>query len=312
MILTVTPNPCIDKTLFIRQLTAGAKIRAPRYSCITGGKGCNVSRAVRAMGGETNALFFAAGHTGKHAVEMLEQDDGVPCLPVWVSGMTRTITTVLEEPLHRQTALFEPGPPVNREEYQAFLQHFREHACRAALVTLNGAASNAGQDTLYFDLIQIAHACDVPVILDAYGAIFAEALKARPYMVKPNLEEMEALTGKRLPTRREQWEAVDFLLAQGITLVVLSLGDQGALVASGDWHCHLLPPAIQEVNPVGSGDALVAGFALGLTQGRSLEDTARLGIAMGTANAMTWDIGVFHPEEVAALQSRITITPRQP
>lgn len=307
MILTVTPNPCVDKTIFIKHLEAGTKIRAPRYSCITGGKGCNVSRVIQVLGDKTKALFFAAGHTGRHAVEMLEKEDGVPCVPLWVSGMTRTITTVLEEEIHRQTALFEPGPIITPEEYTRFLELFRRELSGVALITLNGAASNAGQDTLYKDLILIAHEHKLPVILDAYGAIFEKGLEAKPYMVKPNLEELEGLLGKALPTREAQWQAVDELLSRGITLVVLSLGEEGALVATKDWQAHVQAPAIEEVNPVGSGDALVAGFALGLARGLSLEETARFGIALGTANALTWDIGVFDPEQVERLRHEVII-----
>ena len=307
MILTVTPNPCVDKTIFIPRLQPGTKIRAPRYSCITGGKGCNVSRAIQVLGGATRALFFAAGHTGRHAVEMLEKEDGVPCVPVWVSGMTRTITTVLEEELHRQTAFFEPGPAITPEEYTGFLEQFRREVQDAQLVTLNGAASNAGQDTLYRDLILIAHEYEVPVILDAYGPIFSKGLEAKPYMVKPNLDELEGLLGYPLPTREAQWLAVDWLLSRGIPLVVVSLGKEGALIATEDRQGHLKPPAIEEVNPVGSGDALVAGFALGMTRGLSLEETARLGIALGTANALTWDIGVFDPLEVERLRQEIRL-----
>ena len=310
MILTVTPNPCVDKTLFINRIEPGAKIRAPRYTCIAGGKGCNVSRAIKAMGGETVAMPMVGGPTGRHVVDMLDKEDGVPCAPVWVASMTRTITTVLEEPIHRQTAFFEPGPLTTPEERNHFAAQFRETARDAALVTFNGSAPDPALDTLYRDLLAIANDLAVPVILDAYGSIFKLALEQQPYMVKPNVEELEAFTGRPLATPETRWQAVDQLRENGVALVVLSLGREGALVASEEGCFQAVPPEINEVNPVGSGDALMAGFALGLTRGMTMEETARLGIAMGTANAMSWDIGSFTPEEVRALLPQVHILPR--
>ena len=307
MILTVTPNPCVDKTLFIDEIRLGGKIRAPRYTCIAGGKGCNVSRAVKAMGAHTSAMVLVGGPTGRHVVDMLEKTDGVPCIPVWVNGVTRTITTVLEEPVHRQTAFFEPGPLTTPEERSRFADLFREAMSGTSLVTFNGSAPDPALDTLYRDLLDIARESDVPVILDAYGPIFEHALQGRPFMVKPNVEELEQLLGRPLETREAQWEAVEELRGRGVSLVVLSLGASGALVASEGAQFHARPPVIEEINPVGSGDALVAGFALGLTQGLDLEATARLGVAMGTANAMSWDIGSFTRNEVEALLGQVAV-----
>lgn len=310
MILTVTPNPCVDKTLFTGPIQLGSKIRAPRWTCIAGGKGCNVSRAVKAMGGETAAMILAGGPTGRHVTDMLEQQDGVTVIPVRVAGLTRTITTVLEEEVHRQTAFFEPGPLTTEAERTGFLDLFREHVAGASLATFNGSAPDPALNMLYRDLLDIARAAGVPVILDAYGPIFANALDGQPHMIKPNVEELEQLFGHTLDTRGKQWQAVDELRGRGIPLVVLSLGAEGALIAAEQKCFHALPPVIKEVNPVGSGDALVAGFALGLTRGMNLEETARLGIAMGTANAMSWDIGSFSRDQVEALLPQVRILPR--
>ncbi len=310
MILTVTPNSCVDKSLFTGPVRLGEKIRALRSASVAGGKGCNVSRAIKVMGGDTAAMVMVGGPTGRHVVDMLGKADGVKVIPVWVDGMTRTITTVFEETLGRQTAFFEPGPPATHRENDRFLESFQAAVKQAALVTLNGSVPDPGLENLYRDMIGIAHAGRVPVILDAYGPVFEYALKNRPYMVKPNVEELEQLFGTCLDTREKQWEAVERLRQRGVALVVLSLGEGGALIASEEGCFHVWPPKITEVNPVGSGDALVAGFALGITRSMSLEETARLGIAMGTANAMSWDIGSFSRDQVEALLPQVRILPR--
>ena len=242
MIITITPNPCVDKTLFIDTLQPGAKIRSPRYTCIAGGKGCNVSRAIKLMGGKTVAMPFVGGHTGRHVVEMLEKQDGLTCIPVWVTSSTRTITTVLEEPAHRQTALFEPGSAVSPEECHSALEQVKHLLPKADLITMNGSAPDATLDMFYHDVVHLANEVGIRTIVDAYGAIFNHALKALPYMVKPNVEEAEQLLQHAITNREEQWKAVDWFHEQGIPLVVLSLGADGALVSFEDDQFHVQPP----------------------------------------------------------------------
>lgn len=308
MILTFTPNPCVDKTVFVDRLVPGEKIRAPRCTCIPGGKGTNVSRAVKALGGETTAMAIVGGHTGRHVVEMIEQQDGVPCVPVWVSGASRTITTVLEEPIHRQTALFEPGPAVTEEETERLFVLFREYAARARVATFNGTVPDPRLRPVYRRLIEIAHEVGALTILDTYGAELALALPAQPHMVKPNQVETEGLVGFPLDSDTARGRALDFFHERGIPLVVLSLGAQGALVSKAGQRFRVTPPAIQEVNPVGSGDALVAAFAIGLAEDQPLEEMARIGVAAGTANAMSWDIAHFEREEVVRIAGEVDVS----
>lgn len=309
MIMTVTPNPCVDKTVFISELKAGTFMRSSRCTCIPGGKGTNVARAVKALGRPTAAMVVVGGHPGAHVVEMIREQDGVTCIPVWVSAQTRTITTVLEESIHRQTAFFEPGSCVTGEEAAAMRTMFEQHACTARVVTFNGTVPDVSLRGLYRELIPIARAAGAITVLDSHGPELAFGLEAVPYMVKPNVAEAQELVGFPLDTDAARWRAVDFFHGRGIEMVVLSLGKDGALVSRGGERLHAIPPAIQEVNPVGSGDALVAGFAIGLLEGMRLEAMARLAIAAGTANAMSWDIGHFTREEVAVLLDQVEVRP---
>lgn len=304
MILTVTPNPCVDKTVFIDTLAVGTFMRSQKYSCVAGGKGCNVARAVNAMGRSAKALVIVGSHTGAHVVDMIENQDRVPCVPCWVASPTRTITTVLEEPVHRQTAFFEPGSRIAAEEAASIRDTFEASLEGVRVVTFNGTVPDRSIETLYHDLIPIAHAHGALTILDSHGPEFARGLEQAPTMVKPNVAETEELVGYRLDSESAMWRAVEFFHEKGIELVVLSRGKDGALVSRQGERFLVTPPTIQEINPVGSGDALVAGFAIGLLETMALEDMARLGVAMGTANAMSWDIGHFSRAEVEALRNR--------
>ncbi|MCC6698731.1 MAG: hexose kinase [Candidatus Hydrogenedentes bacterium] len=309
MILSVTPNPCVDKTVFIDKLKIGTFMRSPRCTCIPGGKGTNVSRAVKALGRPTCAMVVVGGHPGAHVVDMIEHQDQVECFPAWVASQTRTITTVLEEPIHRQTAFFEPGSRVAEPEYRSIIEVFERAVEGADVVTFNGTVSDPAINTLYRDLIPIAKVRGSVTILDSHGPEFALGLESVPYMVKPNVAETEELVGFALDSPDARWKAIDFFHEKGITLVVLSLGADGALVSREGERFQVVPPLIREVNPVGSGDALVAGFAIGLVEGMPLRDMATLGCAAGTANAMSWDIGHFTREEVDSLLSQVEIKP---
>lgn len=307
MILTVTPNPCVDKTVYVDQIATGAFNRAERYSCVAGGKGCNVSKAVKTMGGDTRALVVVGGHTGRHVVEMMEQDEGVECLPVWVDSSTRTITTVLEEKTQRQTSFFEPGSRVTEAEGVRIVEAFRSAVSDVAVVTLSGTVSDSAIAWLYSKLIPIAREVGAKVILDSHGPEFIEGINLTPYMIKPNLQEAEEALGRTISDEAAQWEAIASFHKRGIEQVVLSLGKDGALVSRGDTKLRVIPPTIDEVNAVGSGDAFVAGFALGLAEDRGLEETARLACAMGAANASSWDIGHFDTALVAKLEKGVTV-----
>lgn len=289
------------------ELKIGTFMRSSRCTCIAGGKGTNVSRGIAALGRSTRAMVIVGGHTGAHVVEMIEKQDCIECIPAWVASQTRTITTVLEQSMHRQTAFFEPGSRVTNEEAQGVVETFRRALPGAKVVTFSGTVPDPSISWLYRELIPIAKEFQVVALLDSHGPEFALGLEAVPYMVKPNVAEAEELLGFPLDTMEAKWRAVDAFHQRGVELVVLSLGKDGALVSRGHERFQVIPPHIREVNPVGSGDALLSAFAIGLIEGMPLKVMAMLGCAAGTANAMSWDIGHFTREEVEALLPKIAI-----
>lgn len=313
MILTVTPNPCVDKTIFVETLTVGGKMRSERYACVPGGKGTNVARAVSAMGRSATPFVVVGGHPGAHVVDMIQRQDGIEPLPVWVAGPTRTVTTVLESAVHRQTAFFEPGSRVTEAEYAAIVETFRRAVKEAAVVTFNGTVCDPAIARLYGDLIPLAHEAGATTILDSYGPEFAYGLAQRPFLVKPNLEELEKHAGKSLAAESGRLAAIDGLHDAGVSVVFLSNGGEGAIVSRGAEKWRVTPPAIDEVNPVGSGDCLVAGLAIQLEEDRDrdLRELVRLGVAMGTANAMSWDIGHFDRAQIDRLMDQVVFEPIQ-
>lgn len=307
MILTFTPNPCVDKTLFFESVELGGRPRTERYTCIPGGKGCNVARAVKALGHAATAMVIVGGPPGQHVVQMIEQEDALPCVPCWVAGMTRTITTVLETSIHRQTAFFEPGPAVTPAERRQLVETFRQAVAGASVVTLNGTVPDPSLRDLYAELIPLAKAAGAITIQDTHGEELRHGLAAAPDMIKPNREEAAQYLGHPLDSDGALADAMDTFHARGVRLVVISLGEDGLAVSRDGHRLRARAPQIQEVNPVGSGDSLVAAFAVGLQEDWPLEQMARWGVAAGTANAMSWDIGHFTLAEVAALVAKVQV-----
>ena len=308
MILTVTPNPCVDKTVFVEELAIGEIIRSQRTTCVPGGKGCNVSRAVHALGRPTRALALVGGQPGRHVVDMIRHDDGGTPVPVWIKASTRTITTILEEPAQRQTPIFEPGPTVTQKEADAFFEAFLKHLPHAEVATFNGSVPDPILIDVYGRMIEAANEAGVYTILDSHGPEFLAGLEAAPHMVKPNRAEAEEAVGYGLNSPAKRWQALEHFIRKGVKLAVLSLGERGILAIDEDRRYEVTPPKIEAVNAVGSGDALVAGFAVGLLEHHAFEDMARLGVAAGTANAMSWDIGHFTRNQVEALLPKVKVT----
>jgi tagatose 6-phosphate kinase len=308
MILSVTPNPCVDKTVFLPEMAVGRKNVCTRASTVPGGKGNNVARAVKALGERSAALVLVGGPAGKHVVEMITKDDRVTCHPVWIEQPTRTITTVLEEEAHRQTPLFEPGPKVDVAERELFIATVVSQFASTTILTLNGTVPDPMMQDCYARIITEARASGVPVILDSHGPELEMGLLAEPYMVKPNEAEASELVGFPIDSDDARWRAVDYFHDRGVKIVVLSLGPGGVFASDGSERLQVVPPAIEEVNAVGSGDSLVAGIAVGLHRGWTFEKTITWGVSAGTANAMSWDIGHFTMAEVESIADRVVVS----
>lgn len=307
MILSVTPNPCVDKTVFLDSMAVGRKNVCHRVTAIPGGKGNNVARVVKALGEASGALVLVGGPPGQHVVDMITHSDGVPCFPVWIAEHTRTITTVLEEGPHRQTPLFEPGPRVTPEEREALIAALLERLPETSILTLNGTVPDPLLSDLYAAVIPAAKAAGVRTILDSHGEELARGLEAAPYMVKPNDAEAAELVGFPLDSDEARFRAMDHFHERGVSIVVLSMGAQGLIASDGTERFRITPPDIEEVNAVGSGDSLVAGIAVGLFRGWSFEQTLVCGASAGTVNAMQWDIGRVTRQEVEAMSSRVRV-----
>jgi 1-phosphofructokinase family hexose kinase len=188
MILTVTVNPCIDKTLSLERYRPGEKNHVERVEAIAGGKGVNVARMAHNLGAEVMALCLLGGTSGIEITKLLARD-GIPYHGVLVRERSREITTIRETLGERHTVFFEPGPVLTDEERMHLLTAYERFLPTAGLVVLGGPVPNSTYDGIYREMIDRARAQGKKVILDSHGTGLREGIDALPFLVKPNQEE---------------------------------------------------------------------------------------------------------------------------
>ena len=193
MIITVTMNPAIDKTVDIEKLQPGGLNRIQRVEYDAGGKGINVSKTIRELGGSSIAAGFLGGNAGR-TIETVLQEKGIQHDFIWVDGETRTNTKVYEK-TGEVTELNEPGPQITGEAVEQLLQKLEGYADEKALFILAGSIPNGVDKNIYAEITKRVHARGARVLMDADGELFRNALKAGPDIIKPNRVELEEYAG---------------------------------------------------------------------------------------------------------------------
>lgn len=303
MIYTLTLNPALDRELTVPALTLDTVLRASESRVDWGGKGFNVSRMLASLGAESIALGFAGGHTGA----MLR--DGLAALGiatdfVEIAGETRTNVSIVAGAGHH-IKVNEAGPTVSAGEVAALAQRVRGLARAGDWWVLAGSLPPGCPPTFYASLIGDIQAAGARALLDSSGAALRHGCAARPYLAKPNAAEASELTGLPVGSVAEALVAADAM--QGVELVALSMGAEGALLVQGRRGWLARPPAIRERNPIGAGDSLLAGLAWSLSQGRRLPDAIRWSVACGAATASQAGTAVGTYDQVAQVAQQVEV-----
>lgn len=297
MILTVTLNVAVDKAYVIEgPLQAGEVMRVKTCSNTAGGKGLNVSKVIGLCGEEVLATGFTGGFNGAY-VEQLLTEKGIPNEFVHVKGETRSCINILDGD-GKSTEFLEPGAPVTAEEEAAFLRKFETLLPKCSVVTMSGSAPKGIPADIYGKLIAMGKKAGVKMILDTSGQYLIEGVKAKPFLIKPNHDEIAQLLGRPAETMEEMLESAKELHRSGIPYVVISLGADGAAVVCGEGVYTARPPKIQAVNTVGCGDSMVGAMAAALERGYGVEEMLRYAVAVSSANAMNLETGYFRQEDM--------------
>lgn len=290
MIVTLTPNPSLDRTLEIDRLVRGEVLRATRASVEPGGKGINVSRALQANGHATRAVLPLGGRGGEQLGDALRAS-GLEVVAVPIAEPVRTNISLVEADA-TVTKVNAPGPQLTADDVTALVKATIDACDGAAWLVCSGSLPPGAPDDLYATLVREGHAAGVRVAVDTSGPSLVTAVDAGPDLLKPNVHELAAATGRRLETLGDVAAAARLLLLVPDAVVVVSLGADGALLVPAIGEVlHGGTPPVTARSAVGAGDALLAGVLSTLpaprAQGdsRSSGEALRTGVAYGTAAA---------------------------
>ncbi|MGW0391190.1 1-phosphofructokinase [Streptomyces sp. NPDC003042] len=260
MILTVTPNPSLDRTYEVPSLDRGAVLRATADRVDPGGKGVNVSRAVAAAGVGTTAVLPLGGAPGTLIAELLSAQ-GVDVTVVSIAGQTRSNISIAE-PDGTLTKINATGPELTPQESALLLDTVRVSSGSADWIACCGSLPRGLGSEWYVELVARAHEAGARIALDTSGPALSAALHARPDVIKPNAAELAEAVGRPLATLGDAVKAAEELVGRGAGAVLASLGADGQLLVSAEGTFYGTAPAPTVRSDVGAGDASLAGFLI--------------------------------------------------
>lgn len=306
-ILTVSINAAVDVSYVIDHFAVGKINTVREMSRMAGGKANNVARVLASLGQSVVATGFAGGSAG-HFIQSDLRRLGIDAQYEPTGGENRTCTAIVDPTGHTLTEVRERGPVLSADDLERFLDRFRTLVQQVDLVVISGSVPPGLPSDVYATLVSEAYRISqARTIADASGKALAEVLKAQPYLVKPNIDELQEWAGTELPDEAAVMAAARKLMAAGPLVVAVSLGAKGLLLVSPEGAWRAVPPRIQPINTVGSGDSLVAGFAAGLTQGLPAEEVLRLAVGCGTANALTTGVAVVQKDDLDRILPQVQI-----
>ncbi|SHH69469.1 1-phosphofructokinase [Clostridium grantii] len=285
MIVTVTLNPALDKTMEIDDFNLEKINREKRSRVDAGGKGINVSKVIKSLGGESLATGFIAGNAGNFIKQQLDSF-GIQNNFVITQGETRTNLKVVDLKNKTYTDINENGPFISEEELFNAEKKVQDSINEESVLVLSGSIPKNLSNKVYFNMITKAKEKGAKVIIDADGDLLKESIKAGPYLVKPNIDELERLYGVKLNTTDEVIECAKKLFDFGVELVVVSLGGDGSIFITREKTLIVEPIKVDVKSTVGAGDSMVAALALSLDKNYPFDEVVRLSVAAGTAAVM--------------------------
>ena len=306
MILTVTMNTSIDRLYMVDRVTPETVMRVREVHNTPGGKGMNVSRVARKLREPVTAAGFTGGFHGQYLEQMLAETGVTPDF-THVKTETRSCINIWDLSDNRSTEYLEPGAPVTAEELDRFLTDFSVRLPSADAVTISGSVPAGVPKDIYARLIARCRERNVPVLLDTSGELLREGVKAVPTLVKPNEDEIGAISGCSPENREETVRALKGLVERGIRYAVLSLGAEGAILASAEGLLYGRPPRVVPKNTVGCGDSMLAGFAVGIARRLPIRECFRMALAVSAASAMNLLTGDFDEPDYQDILPRVEI-----
>ncbi len=299
-------NPTIDKIYEIENFSAGFVFRPRKQKVSGGGKGVNIARVLKTLGMKHQLLLSLGGYVGEKIKEGLEREQ-INIKVIKIDAPSRVCTLILDPINCKQTVINEQGPEVSNREEERIKTVYADFVKDKQMVVIAGTTPVGMPDDIYAEFIEISHRHNIAVILDTSGRRLKLGLRKRPLMIKPNLTELGQIAKRKIASLQQIRDIAKKLTSSGPEMVATSLGKDGVLLTNGTNSWQATPPKVNVVNAVGSGDAFVAGFAYSWVKKRQVTEVLRMGVATGTANALTVKPGYCSKKDIRRLYSLVKI-----
>lgn len=304
MIYTITLNPILDITIDVEELVYDDVNKVVGENKRPSGKGIDISRVIKELGGETTVFGFIGGYRGLELESMLI-NEGIICDFIRTGSETRSNIIIHQKKKRLKTLLSTSDPELSPVDLSLFLEKIRATPYGNYAVISSGYPININV-MLFPQMITDLNERGVRVILDADGDILKKGIYAHPYMIKPNIHEFSRLVNKQIKDVEDIIEHSRPLL-DNVEVIVVSMGPKGAVVITKDGSIHAVPPTVKVRNSMGAGDSLIAGMAFMLSRQGNIEDAISLGVACGTASTLNHTYSTVTKKDVEEIKKFITI-----
>lgn len=286
-IITLTMNPSVDLSSTTPVVTDEKKLRCTAVRYDPGGGGINVSRAITTLGGRSKAFYPAGGHFGIFLDELLQRDH-IDHVRFPILESSRINVSIIEDSSDKQYRFNMPGAKVQENEWQHILNSLRDFLPSPDFIIASGSLPPGVPTDFYRKVGQIAKQKNCKFIVDTANEPLRQALEGGVFLIKPNLNEFQQITGEKFQNEQEIIQEAQYMIQNNqSTYIIISLGAGGSFFITKDSYDHIRSPLVPIRSRVGAGDSMVAGITLKLAEGESIEDAVRYGISAGTAAVMT-------------------------
>lgn len=307
MIRVICLNPVIDRVYYIDDFCAATKFYEVPPKIYVGGKGINIARVMSLMGEHSVLYGFLGGGNGRLVFDDMKRYD-VEFKAFQTSGETRTTINIIDNRNRKETEITEPGPEVGEYEEQQFLDALEGDLREGDMVICSGIPMKGMSEDIYRKVSGICEMHGSKCILDATGVYLEKSFPGRYYFSKPNFSELSELFSI---TEEENVENIiksgKRMLEMGVENLLISTGESGGIFLNGKGIFRAVIPKEEVVSTIGSGDASVAGFCIGVKRGYSAKDCVKLAMACGICNAKFSKVGYVEPEMVKELFGGVRI-----
>ncbi len=304
-IVTLTMNPSIDVSTSVGEVKPIHKMRCAAGHRDPGGGGINVARVVQRFGLPLTAVYVVGGISGK-LLQRLVTDAGIDSCVIETPDETREDFTVYEEKSGNQFRFVMPGPDLPETVWKAALEAVTAFDPAPGFIVASGSLPHGVPTDFYARAVEAGRKAGAKVVIDTSGVALAEALAGRPFMIKPSLRELRELTGMELKDEPAMIEAARAFVAEGkAEMVALTLGEDGALLVTGEGVWRANAPKVKVLSAVGAGDSFVGAMVCALSERMPIEEAFRRGVAAGSAALLAAGTELCQPKDVERLLPQV-------